>query len=528
MKNKESIYDVVVIGGTPGGIAAAIAAARMGCRTALCEYHYHFGGMAASGLGKSDIENREMIGGIFIEFIERVREHYKKCYGSDSHDFHLSRDGYYYEPSVAEAIFLDMLIAEGDRIDLFPGQELMDTLNTDDCLSKVRLRNRRNGDEQVFRAGVFVDATYEGDLYAAAGADYRLGRESRAEFNEKHAGVIYYDYEDHAFLPGSTGEGDQRLPAYTYRLCFCTDPERSILLDTPPAGYDADRYMPYHRDLKEGRLSAPKKLMPGWGYYPEHFDTLLRALSVTELPNGKIDANINPRPLAFPFAGKNAGYVEADWSRREIISQKHREIALGLVYFLQNDPSVPAAQKEMARQYGWPRDEFTDNQNFPFQLYVREARRLVGAYTLTENDVTMHDDVDGAFNCDDSIAVGEFPIDSFPCSPCQPGDRRVLEGYLGMLNHITRPYSIPYRIMIPERINGLIVPVAASTTHVAYSSIRMEPTWMALGQAAGTAAGLAIKEKWALRDLPMETLQNLLMEDGQVIQPQMRECVATL
>ena len=188
-----------------------------------------------------------------------------------------------------------------------------------------------------------------------------------------------------------------------------------------------------------------------------------------------------------------------------------RNLTLGLLWFLQQDADVPEAHRVMANRYHLARDEFVDNGHFPFQLYVREARRLVGLYTLTENDVTK-----GA-RFDDAVAVGEFPIDSFPVRKRQPSDTVVLEGYLGMLDHVTRPYQIPYRIMIPEEIDGLIVPVAASTTHVAFSSIRMEPTWMALGQAAGVAAHLALRLGEEPRNVPIDELQRLLRGQGQVV-----------
>jgi hypothetical protein len=220
-------------------------------------------------------------------------------------------------------------------------------------------------------------------------------------------------------------------------------------------------------------------------------------LSVTDLPNNKTDVNINPRPLGFPFAEENRGYIAGDAATRERICQRHRELALGLLWFLQHDSEVPEAHRKLANELHLPLDEFADNDHFPWQLYVREGRRLVGEYTLTEHDITGKGQA--PIHHQDTIAVGEFPIDSFPCRQRQPTDTRVLEGYLGMLDYITRPYEIPYRIMIPLKIDGLIVPVAASTTHVAYSSIRMEPTWMCLGQAAGVAAHLAIEHQVAPR-----------------------------
>jgi hypothetical protein len=509
--------EVVVVGGTPGGLAAAITAARMGCHVVLVEYHHHLGGMAASGLGKSDIEHRHLIGGLFQEFVQRIRRSYLARYRPGSADFKLCRNGYYYAPSVAEQEF-DAMVDAQPRLSLRRGYRLESVSVAAGRLVGAVVRDRISGQPETLEAQVFVDATYEGDLLAMAGAPYRLGRESRQEFGEPHAGIVYFDYENNALLPGSTGHADSRLPAYTYRLCLTTDPDNSFVLQHPPPDYDRSLYLPYLDDLAAGRLSAPRSFRDGWGYYPEHFDTLMRALSVTDLPGRKVDANINPRPLAFPFAEENLEYVTGDWARREAICLRHRHLTLGLLYFLQNDRAVPVEHRELANRYHLPLDEFVDNGHFPFQLYVREARRLRGRITMTEHDVAITDrGCSGRF--DDAIAVGEFPIDSFPVGKRQPSDDRVLEGYLGMLDGLTRPYQIPYRAMLPESPEGLIVPVAASATHVAFSSIRMEPTWMAMGQAAGAAAYLAVDGGTGLADISIANLQDALRSQGQVLDP---------
>ena len=506
--------DLVVYGSTPGGIASAISAARMGREVVLIESRDHIGGMTTSGLGKSDIENRAMIGGIFKEFVAGVLQHYVTTYGAEHENTRLCQDGYYAEPHVAEKVFEAMLAAE-PKIVVLKGWLLQSAGVSENTLRKITVTNRGSGDEHTLEAAVFVDATYEGDLYAAAGAEYRLGRESREEFREPHAGVVYFDYQNHEFLSGTTGEGDDGLPAYTYRLCLTTDPDNAHRLTEPPAGYDRSDYLGYFDDLAAGRFAGPKVLKPGRGYNPKHFDTLVRALSVAEIPNDKADVNINPRPLGFPFPEENRGYIEGDEEARERIRQRHRSLVLGLLWFLQNDSEVPEAHRALANEMHLPRDEFADNDHFPWQLYVREGRRLVGEYTLTQHDITGKGEE--PLRHPDSIAVGEFPIDSFPVRKRQPGDTIVLEGYLGMLDYITRPYEIPYRIMVPETIDGLLVPVAASTTHVAFSSIRMEPTWMALGQAAGVAAHLAIEHGLAPRHVPVETLQEILSSQGQVL-----------
>jgi len=507
--------DVVVYGATPGGIAAAISAARMGRTVTLVDPHDHVGGMTASGLGKSDVENRAMIGGLFVEFVGRVRQHYVTTYGADSENVRLCHDGYYFEPSLAESIFNVMLQAQ-PTMTVLTGSRLDAATVTDGALRSIRIIDNSTGELQSLAAQVFIDATYEGDLYAAAGAEFRLGRESREAFDEPHAGVVYFDYTTHEFLTGSTGEGDDRLPAYTYRLCLTKDPANASCLTAPPPDYDRANYLGYFDDLKAGRLDAPKSFKPGRGYNPAHFGTLVRALSVTDLPNNKTDVNINPRPLGFPFPEENVGYIDGDHETRERICSRHRNLALGLLWFLQHDPEVPESHRALANELHLPLDEFADNGHFPWQLYVREGRRLVGEYTLTEHDITGKGQE--PVHHPDTIAVGEFPIDSFPCRKRQPGDTIVLEGYLGMLDDITRPYEIPYRIMVPVTIDGLLVPVAASTTHVAYSSIRMEPTWMCLGQASGVAAHLAIEHQIPTRRVPIDEMQRCLREQGQVLQ----------
>lgn len=513
---KHQNYDIVILGGTPGGIASAITAARLGRTVVMVEPLRHIGGMTTSGLGKSDVEQKEYIGGLFREFTDRIWTYYQSQYAEDSEDLKLSREGYYFTPRLAEDI-LEEMMAETEKITLLKYHRLLKTQLKGSELKEIVIEDIATGEQIKLSGHVFIDATYEGDLFASAGADYKLGRESKDEYGEPHAGRIYFDYQNGVFLPGSTGEGDDGLPAYTYRFCLTKDPSNSYILTEPPANYDRTLYTPYFQDLENGLMSAPAVFHDGWGYYPEHFDTMVRALSVTDLPGNKVDANINPRPLAFPFPEENREYVEADYFQRLAIAQRHREIALGLLWFLQNDEEVLPEHRAMAQQYHLPLDEFADNGHFPYQLYVREARRLVGEYTLTEHDVAITDEVPHFFNHEDTIAMGEFPIDSFPVHKKQAGDTLVLEGYLGMLAHLTRPYEIPYRTMIPQKIDGLIVPVALSATHVAFCSIRMEPTWMSLGQAAGVAAHVSIQNGSSPRTVAVKTVQEILIQQGQVL-----------
>ncbi|NUM52802.1 MAG: FAD-dependent oxidoreductase [Candidatus Hydrogenedentes bacterium] len=491
-------FDVVVVGATPGGVSAAVAAARLGHSVALAEYRNHVGGMSASGLGKSDITKADAIGGQWDEFVGRVYKHYVDTYGPESDQVLKCEKGYYYEPSVAERIFLDML-TEQRRITVLTGHRLDEVVRHDRTVTAVRVTNRKTGKVRELRGKVFIDATYEGDLAAYAGARYRLGRESRAEFDEPHAGVIYMDHKTRSLLPGTTGEGDDRLVAYTYRLCLTTDPAKRVMPSQPP-DYDRARYLNYLLDLKLGRI-----------------DSVVLAFSIGEIPNRKYDANMKPWPLGFPFAEENAGYVEANWEKREEIEARLRNITMGLFYFMQNDPEVPEKDRELARTYGFSSDEFSDNENFPWALYVREARRVVGEYTLSERDLTFAPGSMRAPVHADAISAGEFPIDSFPTRKYEPGHETALEGYILMLRQYTQAYQIPYRVMIPKGVEGLIVPVPCSATHVAFSSVRLEPTWMSLGQAAGVAAHLAIKKDVTLRAVSIESLQRMLVEQGQVL-----------
>jgi hypothetical protein len=514
MNAREEKYDLVVVGATPAGIMCAVAGARLGSSVALVEYHGNIGGMSASGLGKSDIENKEAIAGMFKEFTHRVHQYYLDKYGPGSSNEKLCREGYYYEPSVAGKIFNEMVKAESN-IDVFLAYQIEDARTAAHKLVAAVFKSRHGLEHLSLKAGIFVDATYEGDLYAIAGAAYRLGREHKNTFGELHAGKIFFHHEDKVILPGSTGKGDDNLPAYTYRLCLTDDPGNCYVLREPPPGYHRDHYTKYLDDLEAGRLGGPKVHKDGHGYYAEHFNTMVRVFSFTALPNRKYDVNINPRPLGFPFPGENRGYVESDWETRERIMKKHRELVLGLLYFIQNDAEIPEKHRQMARKYHLPLDEFQDNEHFPWQFYVREARRLKGRYTLTENDFKPSNSSKRSTVFYDSIMAGEFPIDSFPVTREPSDGQKVLEGYICMLE--IAPYHVPLRILLPETMGGLIVPVAASTSHVAYSTIRMEPLWMGLGHVAGLLAHLSIKMQLDPHTVPIHLLQKKLLEHNQVL-----------
>ncbi len=498
-------FDVVVYGATPGGIAAAVTAARMNHRVALAEYHRHIGGMSASGLGRSDIDTREAIGGLFREFVDKVYRHYVNTYGAGHEIVRLSNHGYHYEPSVGQKI-LDEIVAAEPRIKVFRGHRLDKVVRAGQAVTAIRVAPRNAGAAVELRGTVFVDGTYEGDLAAYAGARYRVGRESRTEFNELHAGVVFQDHQADTFLAGSTGQGDRGIQAYTYRPCLTDDPANAVPFNSPPPEYDRTVYLPYLADIKAGRLTARGGTPP-----------MARAITIGPLPNHKFDINIRPVALAYPFVEVNFEYPEANWEKREVIATRIRNLTLGLFYFMQNDPALTEEERRYMRRYALPKDEFADNGHFPWQLYVREARRIIGEYTLNQNDLTLAPGLDRAPVFFDSVAAGEYPIDSMPVHKRADDTGNFLEGYINRLVQFTRPYQLPMRIMVPKGVDGLLVPVAASATHVAFSSIRMEPTWMALGQAAGVAAHLAIRDRKRVRDLRPEPIQRLLLRQGQVL-----------
>lgn len=502
-------FDVVVYGATPGGIGAAITAARMGRTVALVEPHHHVGGMTASGLSHSDVITRAAIGGLYREFARRVYRHYVETYGAGSENVKLSDEGYACEPGVAEKI-LSGMIADETRIRLFLGHGLEEVSRTGRRLVAMHVRQPASGRAENFRGRIFIDASYEGDLAAAAGAAYRIGRESRAEFNEIHAGVIYVNPQTHAILAGTTGAGDRRVQAYTVRLCLSVDPANSYVPKEPPPGYRRELYLPYIEEWKAGRMGDPKPGRPGAG-------TVLRAFTLTPIPNHKYDANSWALALSYPFAEESDQYPDGSPQVRRKIEEKIRNLTLGLLWFVQHDPEVPAEHRQIANRFHLALDEFPDNDHFPWQLYVREARRIIGLYTLTENDVMPLAPEGRPPIHADAITAGEYPIDSMPARKRQPGDTVVLEGYLGMMRDITRPYQIPYGIMVPRDVEGLLVPVAASTTHLAFSSIRLEPTWMTLGQAAGVAAHLAIAADAPVSKVDIEKMQRILLQQGQVL-----------
>jgi hypothetical protein len=524
--------DVCIVGATPAGICAAIAAARDGASVVLTERTDHIGGLPANGLGATDIHLREATQGLFAEFVERNRAWYAGTYGSDSRQLALSKGGLHFEPSVAERTFEEMLAPWRKRITVLRNTEFDHTVEDSvqviageaRSIAEIVVRDRISGRVWRIAAAAFVDCTYEGDLMAAAGVKFVIGREGRSEFGESYAGVLYKPWRGEPDLGLSTGEGDDRLQAYNYRLCL-TQADNRIPFSRP-VGYDRSEYVSLIDDIATNRWT-------GEVTDELEVDTIGRVVNIIHLPNGKTDAN--NQHLSFistDLPVENQRWPEASWEWRDSFAERLRAYTEGLLWFMASDSGVPRAIREAVATYGWPTDEYEGNGGFPRGVYVREARRMVGRYRLSQHDVTLsypdglHKLVAGEMGTPariihaTSVASGCYAIDSHATRPREPGTPS-LEG---MYSKSVHPYTVPYEVMVQDHVINLLVPVAASATHVGFSTLRMEPVWMALGEAAGCAAALAVGRGGApargrdaapvLGNVPIDQLQSRLLEHG--------------
>jgi len=523
MTRSEPRADVVVVGATPGGLAAAIAAARLGHRVIVLERSLHIGGLPANGLGITDIVTREATGGIFREFIERVKAHYLSTYGDGSPQVKDCDQGYRFEPSVAERIF-ESMVGEQPSITVLRRRQFdaipSNVVSEGSRLTEIKVTNLDTHEHERYAAKVFVDATYEGDLAAAAGAPYRVGRESKDEHGEPCAGRVYWSWDTGELLAGSTGEADRAVQAYNYRICLTNRPELIVPVEKP-SDYHRNDYLSIIEDVKGGRLQYG---VARW--------SKSACFKPVPTPNGKFDTNDHPKSLvSTDLPEENWSYPEANWEWRDRFAQRLRDYELGLLWFCQHDKELPEAFRRDAQQWGLSRGEYEDNGCFPRQLYVREARRIMGVHLFTALDCIAPSDVPHALDIlagraeqnpgdhaprhRDAITSAHYPIDSHACRKREK-NRPVLDGYFA-LGKITRPYQVPYGVIVPQKVDGLLVPVACSATHLGFGTLRMEPCWMALGQAAGVAAHLSIDQETPPRGVNVTKLQKLLEEQGTVL-----------
>lgn len=518
--------DIIVYGGTSSAITAAIQAKKMGKSVLVVSPDIHLGGLSSGGLGFTDTWNKAVIGGLAREFYHRVYLHYaqdsawkwqtrdeygNKGQGTPAIDGE-NRTMWIFEPHVAEQVFEDFVQEYG--LEVHRNEWLDREKGVQKAEGKITEIQMLSG--KRYRGKVFIDATYEGDLMAAAGVNYTVGRESNAQYGETWNGVqvgvfqhnhYFYDSisayripgdpssgllpEISSEPPGQNGEGDHRLQAYNFRMALSRHPDNRVPFPRPE-NYDSTRY-----ELLARVYAA------GWDETFWKFDPI---------PNLKTDTN-NHGPFSTDYIGKNYAYPEASYEERQAIIQAHEDYQKGLMYFLANDARVPEKVREQMAQYGLAKDEFVDNGNWPHQIYVREARRMLGAYVMTEHDVL------GAKDVPHSVGMGSYSLDSHNTQRFVTAGGFVQnEGDIGV--HPKQPYSISYGTLLPkkEECTNLLVPVCVSSSHTAFGSIRMEPVFMILGQSAAAAAVLAIEQGIAVQDLAYDKLRKVLLEEKQVLE----------
>jgi hypothetical protein len=488
----------VVYGGTSGGVVAAVKAARMGRSVVLIEPGRHLGGLSSGGLGATDIGNKQAIGGVSREFYRRLG----RAYDQD--------EAWKFEPHVAEEVFDELIraanvpVAFGERLDLADGVEKRGT----------RIVAIRTESGRTFRGRMFIDATYEGDLMAKAGVSYHVGREANAVYGETLNGVQTRKATHHQFIkpvdphvvpgdpasgllpgvhaggPGAEGSGDHRVQAYNFRICATDVPENRRPWPKPD-DYDPLRYELLLRNFEAGDERVP------W--------------HAVMMPNRKTDSN-NNHAVSTDYIGMNYAYPDGDYATRQRIIRKHRSYQRGLMWTLANSPRVPAKVREYFQTWGLARDEFTDNDNWPRQLYVREARRMVSDYVMTQHNCQ------GRRVVEDPVGLAAYTMDSHN-----------VQRYVDENGHVRNegdvqvggfpPYPISYRSIVPKRsqCTNLLVPVCLSASHIAFGSIRMEPVFMVLGESAATAAVQAVEADVDVQEIDYERLYERLIVDGQIL-----------
>ncbi len=515
----EREYDIVVYGGTSGGVSAAVQAARLGKSVVLIEPGKHLWGLTSGGLGATDIGNKAAIGGLAREFYRRIKKHYQEegawKYEKRS-DFqgpgHDPQEGaaWTFEPHVAEKVFRDLVrehrvpVVFGQRLDLAKG------VRKDG--PRIVAIGMESG--EVYRGKVFIDATYEGDLMAKAGVRYHVGREANKVYGETLNGVQVRQAVHHQFIvkvdpyvkpgdpssgllprvqagpPGTDGEGDRRVQAYNFRLCATDRPENRRPWPRPE-NYDDKQYELLLRNFEAGDHRIP--------WHP-----LL-------MPNRKTDAN-NNYAFSTDDIGSNYAYPDGDYATRARIGKEHVDYQQGLLWTLANHPRVPEKIRRHFQTWGLAKDEFADNDNWPTQLYVREARRMVGAYVMTEHHCR------GQRVAEDPVGLAAYTMDSHHVQRYVTA-----EGFVRNEGDVQvggfPPYPVSYRSLVPRaaECTNLLVPVCLSASHISYGSIRMEPVFMVLGQSAATAAALAIDSPTEVQKVSYPKLRERLLHDGQVL-----------
>jgi FAD dependent oxidoreductase len=527
--NQAHQADVIIYGGTAAAVVAAVQVKAMGKSVIIISPDKHLGGMSSGGLGFTDTGNKTVIGGLARDFYHRLYLHYngdkawrwekKSAYGNVGQST-VALDSTYktmwiFEPHAAEEVF-EQYVSENK---LLVHREVWLDRNKGGVTvknGKITAIRTLNGDQ--YKGRVFLDATYEGDLMAAAGVSYTVGREGNDVYGEQWNGVQTGVFQHrHYFMqpvdpyiipgnpssgllpeisaepPGIKGSGDKKLQAYCFRLCMSNHPNNRVAFPKPE-GYDRSRY-----ELLARAFAA------GWGDVKEVFSKF------DTIPNRKTDTN-NHGPMSSDYIGGNYDYPEASYERRKEIIKAHERYQQGYLYFLANDTAVPAAVRQEMANFGLAKDEFTDNGNWPHQLYIREARRMIGDFIMKEADAL------GKTNIARPIGMGSYALDAHNAQRYVTPEGFVQnEGDIGVKP--ARPYSIDYGTILPKEkeCSNLLVPVAVSSSHIAYGSIRMEPVFMILGQSAAIAAVMSIEQHKSPQSLSYQDLEKELLKAGQIL-----------
>lgn len=500
-------YDLIVVGATASGTACAVRAAREGCTVLLVQHNDHIGGMMVNGLMQWDALYGGPRAPLFTELLGNIEKDAIARYGKDSRSHQTIRYTHEHYPiswgesHVVEREF-NRLVAGEKNITLLLSHHPVSVERQGALLKSVTLREYGTTKDIRVSGAMFADGTYEGDLFALAKVPWRAGREARAEYNEPHAGQVFvnidkadsprdavearlnirpYASRQGSMDPASPFTADNAVQAYNYRFCVTKDPANRIMLTEPPPGYRREEYLNYER----------------------------KSIATNAGPNLKSHMNSPILP------GENHDYPNGDWPTREKIIERHKNFGLGLIWFLQNDESMPEQKRAGFREWGLPKDEFPDNGHIPYEMYVREARRIVGRHVFTEHDNSLAKGYARTPVHHDSIAITDWYMDSHSCTTdARPGYH--YDGKL-ILTEESRPAQIPYRSLLPQGVDNLLVPVCLSATHIAWGAVRLEPVWMQTGEAAGFAAALAKREKTTPAQLDPEKLLRLLVERRQLV-----------
>lgn len=539
-------YDIVVYGATSSGITAAIQSSRLDKKVLLIEPGHRIGGLTTGGLGQTDIGNKQAIGGISREFYQNIKSHYQKQVNWIWQKRESYRDGgqttsdsmedamWTFEPSAALRVFKEMIRKE-KNITLIYSQRLNRKSGVKKTGGKIVSIQMESG--QIYQSKIFIDATYEGDLMAASGVSYIVGRESNSQYGESLNGVqannmslalkktISMNAAHHNFIegvdpyikkgdpksnllpfinprkPGVDGVGDDRIQAYCYRMTLTNHPDNRIPF-SKPSGYQEIQYELLFRNYEAAKGSYEKMYSYG--------DPLVPWIN-SKMPNRKTDTN-NQKGFSTDFIGQNYLYPEASYEERDKIAERHKKYQKGLMWTLAYHPRIPAKVRAIVSQWGTCKDEYEHEDGWPSQLYIREARRMISEYVMTQRNCEKLE------LAEDAIGMAAYGMDSHHVQ------RYVdLNGYVknegNVEAHLASPFPISYRSIVPKKseLRNLLVPICLSASHIAFGSIRMEPVFMVLGQSAAIAAAMAIDNDWDLQHIPYDQLKLNLLKHKQIL-----------